>query len=141
MTNAFQLLRFKFLDKTGLEFARSIRHDRRLEGFRSYLRKLCVTLGGEPGLSSSEALVRDFCDELTQAFNEAKAEWGAIDRDLLKWDVPTLGGAIATRILSLTLPAAKFVVGEMDELNQAILKRQELRKKVPVSVFVDLLRR
>ena len=37
-------------------------------------RKLWVTLGGEPDPSRSEALARDFCDELTQAFNEAKAE-------------------------------------------------------------------
>ena len=141
LTNAFQRLRFKFLDKVDSEFACSIRREGRLEGFRSYLRKLWATLGGEPDTSRSEALARDFCDELTQAFNEAKAEWDAIDRDLLKWSVPTLGGALTTGALSLTLPAAGFVVAGIAELIQATMKRREFRKKVPMSVFIDLLRR
>ena len=83
LTNAFQQLRFKFLDKIDSKFAYSLRHDGRLEGFRSYLRKLWITLGGEPDPTKSEELARDFRDELTQAFNGAKADWDAIDRDLL----------------------------------------------------------
>ncbi|MGA2074655.1 MAG: hypothetical protein ABSH52_14250 [Terriglobia bacterium] len=99
------------------------------------------TLAREPELSKSDAVVRDFCDELTQAFDEAKAEWDAIDRHLPKRGEPTLGNAIATDVVSLTLPAERLVVGGIDELTQAIKKRHEIRKKALVSVFVDLLRR
>src|SRR4029077_18013047 len=88
LTNAFQQLRFKFLDKVDSQFACSIRRDGRLEGFRSDMRKLWNAIGGEPDLSKSEGLARDFRDELTQAYNQAESECGAIDRDLLKWAVP-----------------------------------------------------
>ena len=104
LTNAFQQLKFKFLDKVDPRFACSIRQDGRLEGFRSYLRRLWAVVGGEADPSRCDVLARDFGDELTQAFNEAKAEWDAIDRELLKWGVPTIGGAIATGLLSLNLP-------------------------------------
>ena len=49
LTNAFQQLRFKFLDHVDSKFACSLRQDGRLEGFRSYMRKLWNTVGGEPG--------------------------------------------------------------------------------------------
>jgi hypothetical protein len=84
------------LDHVDSEFACSIRKDGRLEGLRSFLRKLWNAVGGNPNPASSETLARDFSDELTQSFNEAKADWDAIDRDLLKWGVPKIGGALAT---------------------------------------------
>jgi hypothetical protein len=138
LTKAFQQLTFKFLDKVDSKFACSIRQDGRLEGFRSYLRRLWNTLGGEPDLSKSESLARDFRDELTQAFGVAKGEWDAIDRDLLKWGVPTLGGAVATGLFSPALAASGFVVAGVSELIQAEMKRREFRKKVPMSIFIDL---
>lgn len=106
LTNAFQQLKFKFLDKVDSKFACSIRQDGRLEGFRSYMRKLWNVVGGDPDPSKSEGLARDFRDELTQAFKQAQSEWDAIDRELLKWAAPTLGGAVATGAFSLALPAA-----------------------------------
>jgi len=145
LTNAFQQLKFRFLDKVDSQFACSVRRDGRLEGFRSYLRKLWTTVDGEPDASKAEGLARDFRDELTQAFNEAKAEWATIDRDLLKWGVPTLtsasvsaASAIATGNLSLDIAAAGFVVGGVAELVQSRLKRRAFRQKVPMSIFVDL---
>jgi len=138
LTNAFQQLTFKFLDKVDSKFACSIRQDGRLEGFRSYLRRLWGTVGGNPDPSKSEDLARDFRDELTQAFNGAKAEWDAIDRELLKWAVPTLGGAMATGIFSPALAAGGFAVAGLGEIIQAEMRRREFRKKIPMSVFIDL---
>jgi hypothetical protein len=141
LTNAFQQLRFKFLDKVDSKFACSIRQDGRLEGFRSYMRRLWNVVGGDPDPSKSEALARDFRDELTQAFEQAQSEWDAIDRELLKWAVPTLGGAIASGSFSLALPVAGFAVVGIGEIIQAEMKRREFRRKVPMSVFIDLERR
>jgi len=141
LTNAFQQLTFKFLDKVDSEFACSVRKEGRLEGFRSYMRKLWKTVGGEADPTNSESLARDFRDELTQTFNQAQSEWQAIDRELFKWAVPTLGGAIATGAFSLALPTAGFVVAGLGEIIQAEMKRREFRRKVPMSVFIDLQNR
>jgi hypothetical protein len=138
LTNAFQQLKFKFLDKVDSKFACSIRQEGRLEGFRSFMRHLWTTVGGEPDPSKSEVLARDFRDELTQAFNGAQADWEAIDRELLKWAVPTLGGAVASGAFSLALPVAGFAVAGLGEIIQAEMKRREFRRKVPMSVFIDL---
>ena len=81
LTNAFQQLPFRFLNKVDSRFACTLRKEQRLEGFRSYLRRLWNTVGGELDIAKAEPLARDFRDELTQAFSEAQAEWGAIERD------------------------------------------------------------
>lgn len=142
-TNAFQRLDFKFLDHVDSKFACSIRKDGRLEGRRVYLRKLWKAVDGNPDPSRSEALARDFSDELRQSFSEAKADWDAIDRDLLKWAVPKIGGTTATSGLitghfSPAFAATGFVVAGVSEIIQAEMKRREFRKKVPMSVFIDL---
>ena len=97
--------------------------------------------GGDSDPLKSESVARDFRDELSQAFNEAKGEWASIDRELLKWGVPTLGGALASGIFSLALPVSGFVVAGISEIVQAEMKRREFRKKVPMSVFIDLEKR
>jgi hypothetical protein len=141
LTNAFQQLRFKFLDNIDSKFACSIRQEGRLEGFRSYMRRLWGTVGGEPDPSKSEALARDFQDELAGAFKQAQSEWDAIDRDLAKWATRTLAGAMAAGVLSPVLAAGGFAVAGLGEIIQAEMKRREFRKKVPMSVFIDLERR
>ena len=140
LTNAFRGLPFKFLDKVDSEFACTIRKEGRLEGFRSYLRKLWSAIGGELDPAKSEPLARDFRDELTQAYSEAQAEWGAIDRDLLKWAVPTVGGALVTGAFSPIIAGGLAVAG-LGEIIQAEMKRRDFRKKVPMSVFIDLERK
>lgn len=140
LTNAFQQLRFKFLDKVDSGFAYTIRKEGRLEGFRSYLRKLWTTVGGELDLAKAEPLARDFRDELTQAYGQAQAEWGAIDRELLKWAVPTVGGALVTGIFTPIIAGGLALAG-LGEIIQAEMKRREFRKKVPMSVFIDLERK
>jgi hypothetical protein len=146
LTNAFRQLQFKFLDKVDPKFACSIRRDGRLEGFRSYLRKVWNTVGGEPDLAKSQSFARDFRDELTQTYNEAQADWRAIDSDLLKWSIPKMAGglvgglatALATGKMALDLPAAGIAIAGVSELVQAAMKRRAFRKKVPMSVFIDL---
>ena len=76
--------------------------------------------------------------ELTQAYSEAQAEWGAIDRDLLKWAVPTIGTALVTGIFSPVIAASGLAVAGLGEIIQEEMKRREFRKKVPMSVFIDL---
>ncbi len=138
LTNAFQQLQFKFLDKVDPQFAYSIREDGRLEGFRSYLRNIWRAVDGQPDPSKAKGLARDFKDELTQSYNEAKAEWNKIDLDLLKWAVPTVAGGLSTGLLSLGLPAAGFAVAGVGELIQAHMNRANFRRSVPMSVFIDL---
>lgn len=141
LTNAFQQLQFKFLDKVDPKFAYSIRQDGRLEGFRSYLRKIWKAVDGQPDPSKAQSLARDFKDELTQSYNEAKAEWNKIDLDLLKWATPTVAAGITAGLFSLALPAAGFAVAGLGELVQAQLKRANFRRSVPMSVFIDLQQR
>jgi hypothetical protein len=69
LTNAFQQLTFKFLDQVDSGFACTLRKEGRLEGFRSYLRRLWTTVGGEADVAKAEPLARDFRDELSQAYS------------------------------------------------------------------------
>ena len=141
LTNAFQQLRFKFLDNVDSKFACSIRQDGRLEGFRSFMRKVWDTVGGEPDVSKSEALARDFRDELVGAYQQAQAEWDAIDRELAKWATGTAAAALAAGLLSPVLAGGGFAVAGLGEIIQAEMKRREFRKKVAMSVFIDLERK
>jgi hypothetical protein len=139
LTKAFQQLTFKFLDKVDSNFACSLRKDGRLEGFRSYLRKVWHAVEGGSDASKSETAARDFSDELKQAYNDAEAEWKGIDRDLLKWAVPKLGGAaLAGGRFSPLFAAGGFVLAGVSEIIQAEMKRRAFRQKVPMSVFIDL---
>jgi hypothetical protein len=59
--------------------------------------------------------------------NEAKSEWDAIDRDLLKWGIPKIGGAVAggglvTGHFSPAFAASGFVVAGLSEIIQAEMK-------------------
>jgi hypothetical protein len=147
LTKAFQQLQFKFLDKVDPKFVSTIRHEGRLEGFRSYLREVWHTVGGEPDLAKAEPLARDFRDKLIQAFNEAQSDWSAIDRDLLKWGIPGIAGglggiaAIATGHMSLGLPSAGFAIAGINEFIQAAMKKRAFRQRTPMSIFIDLDKR
>ena len=65
------------------------------------------------------------------------AEHVGIGRDLLKWAVPTVGGAIVTGVFSRIISGG-LAVASLGEIIQAEMKRREPRKKVPMSVFIDL---
>lgn len=126
------------MDKIDSNFACSIRQEGPLEGFRAYLRKLWETLGGEPDLSRSEALARDFRDELAGEFRKAQAEWDTIDRGLVNWATATFACAMATGAFLPVVAAGGFGVPGLGEIIQAEMKRREFRRRVPMSVFIDL---
>jgi hypothetical protein len=138
LTHAFQALDFKFLDNIDSGFACSLRKDGHLEGFRSFLRHLWKEVGGQPDAAKAQSLARDFCDELRGEHGKAMAEWKAIDRDLLKQFGATVVGGIVGGAFSLQLPLLGVAVAGVAELVNARLKRGEFRKKVPMSVFIDL---
>jgi hypothetical protein len=144
LTNAFSQLNFKFLENVDSQFAVTMRQEGRLEGFRAYMRKLWGTVGGELDPSKAEMLARDFRDELAGEYAKAQAEWAAIDRDLMKWAVPAIGGVIAAAgglaagLYNVVIPGAGFAAKGVNELIQAHMKRKEFRKKTPLSVFIDL---
>ena len=141
LTHAFQQLRFKFLDNVDSKFACSIKQEGRLEGFRSYMRKLWDAVGGEPDPSKSEALARDLGDELTGAFNAAQSEWDAIDRELVKWATGKAAVAMAAGVFSPAFAMGGLALAGLSEIIQAEMRRREFRKRVPMSVFIDLDRR
>jgi len=130
LTRAFQQLRFKFLDNVDSNFACSLRKDGRLEGFRSFLRKIWKAVDGDIDPSKSESVARDFGDELTQAYSDAQAEWQGIDRDLLKWFVPTMGSALVGGIFSPLFASAGLAVAGLGEIIQAEMKRRAFRQRV-----------
>lgn len=140
LTKAFQTLEFKFLNNVDSNFACSLRKDGRLEMFRAFLRRLWNSLSTEYSDRKMEALARDFRDELTGKYNEAKSEWQEIDRLLMKTVGATMTGAIISGKLSFEIPALGFCLASVLTLINARWKRKTFRKKIPMSVFVDLER-
>lgn len=147
LTKAFQGLDFKFLDHVSSKFAYTMRQEERLSGFRAYLRKVWKAVEGSPDPGEAERFARDFKDELTQSYQQAKKEWDDIDLDLLKWFggggiVAGATAAVETAFsngkLSLALPAAGFVLNSVAQLIQARVRRRNFRKTVPMSAFIDL---
>ena len=144
LTNAFQKLDFKFLNKVDSNFVVEMRNEGRLEGFRSYLRKIWTTVGGDIDLAKAEMLALDFKDELAAEYDKARADWDGIDRQLMKWAMPAIAGVvgslggIVTGHLGVALPSAGFAINGVNELIQAHMKRKEFRKKTPMSVMIDL---
>ena len=138
LTKAFQELEFKFLDQVDSEFACSLRKDGRLEGFRAFLRRLWSMIGGTPDINKACSLARDFGDELTEEYHKAEAEWGQIDRDLMKQFGASVVGGLIAGAFSLHIPTLGFAAAGVLELLNARMKRREFRKKVPMSVLIDL---
>jgi len=145
LTQAFQALDFRFLNNVDTNFACDIRKEGRMEAFRAYLRRVWKTLNDEKDSAKLASKSRDFTDELTQQYNEAEAEWQKIDKDLVKW----LGTRIATGVVGGGLSAilngklalavgASFCIKAVTELLAARMERRSFRKKVPMSVLIDL---
>jgi hypothetical protein len=141
LTHAFQQLDFKFLNQVDPSFAYSLRGDGRLESFRVFLRRLWKEVGGEPDANKAQGLARDFGDELTAEYQKAVADWEEIDQSLLKqFGTTLLGGAsaIVTGALNFQIPLAGVAMAGVLELLNSRLKRRGFRKKVPMSVLIDL---
>jgi hypothetical protein len=138
LTKAFQELEFRFLDQVDSEFACSLRKDGRLESFRAFLRRLWSMIGGTPDINKACSLARDFGDELTDEYHKAEAEWGEIDRDLMKQFGRTVVGGLIMGAFSPHIATLGFAAAGVLELLNARMRRREFRKKVPVSVLIDL---
>lgn len=144
LTKAFQELDFNFLNGVDPEFASRIREEGRLEGFRSYLRKLWNTIGGIPDINKIESLSRDFSDELKDEYNKAKVEWEGINKDLVTWGLGTVAGMIGdihsviTGNLNIGIPSTGFSLYTVSKLLNTYVNKRKFRANVPMSVFVDL---
>lgn len=148
LTRAFQDLDFKFLSNFDSKFACEMRNDGRLESFRTFLRKVWRTVGGQPDINKIDSLARDFSDELKDEYHKAEVEWSRIERDLILWLGTSLGsaatglGGILTGNLMVGLPALGFCIAGVSKLfSSRIEKKKEFPKKVPMSVFIDLSKR
>jgi hypothetical protein len=139
LTKAFQDLEFKFIDdNVDSQFACMIRKDGRLEPFRAFLRRLWSSVGGNPDIDKASTLARDFGDELAGEYSKAEAEWAQIDRDLVKQFGATLVGGLIGGAFSPFLSTLGFAATGVLELLNAQMQRREFRKKIPMSVFIDL---
>lgn len=148
LTCAFHELDFRFLNNVDARFALRMREEGRLEGLRLYLRKLWGSLNAEPNPSRIDSMVRDFRDELHDAYRKAEDEWKSIDRDLVKWSAGTMatvgavatGAAILTGGISLALPLITAGLSGFPPLVKSRFDRTSFRVKTPMSVFIDLSR-
>lgn len=150
LTKAFHELDFKFLNNVDAKFAVTMRQEGRLEMFRSYLRKLWGSLKVEAESSNADAFVRDFRDELHDAYRKTEDEWKDIDRDLIKWGtggimsagVVTAAASAATISggLTLALPMVVVALSGVPALVNSKFARDRFRAKSPLSVFLDLSR-
>ncbi|KKT25810.1 MAG: hypothetical protein UW12_C0043G0016, partial [Parcubacteria group bacterium GW2011_GWF1_43_9] len=132
-----------FLDKIDPDFALRLKDQGRLEGFRSFLRKIWVSLDGSSSPGSINKLARQFGDELQEEYGKTKEEWSEIDKDLIKWLTGTTGiSAIASAVakggMDWQMPAMGFCVNGVLSLLQARTARGNFKNNVPLAVFLDL---
>ncbi len=146
LTRAFQGLEFKFLNNVDSKFACEMHREGRLESFRHYLKEIWNKSYAQSDPNEIEILTREFKDQLTDEYRKAQVEWEKIDRDLLTWGGSTvaagLGASLANAIVSgglnLELPAYGFGIAAVTKLVTSRMERREFRKKIPMSVFIDL---
>jgi|GEM_PF-2563747 len=145
LTRAFQALEFQFLNHVDTKFAASLHRDGRLEQFRAFLRRLWRSINDTTDPPKIDATARQFSDELNDQYRKAQAEWSRIGQDLLKWVAVGAAGAtgagLVTGHMIAGIPAAGFAISGVVTLLNAHLKRRSFRQSVPMSVFIDLLRR
>lgn len=148
LTRAFQALEFRFLNEVDADFAKRVREDGRLIGFRHFLKDLWTKIGGSPDDVQAEALAREFAERLSEEHRRANEEWKKIDRDLFLVKPALLGAlgqgaALLTGNMSVATAVISAVVATtagLTMLKRASERRNEWRVATPMSVFVDLQR-
>ena len=149
LTKAFQGLEFQFLNNVDAAFAKRLREEGRLLGFRQFLQDLWKKIGGSPDPSRAESLAREFAERLIEEHRRAEEDWKKIDRDTAAAGAPTMAGLVSTAasVLSgaLDLRAGLFTclipaIAGLAFVGRATAKRNEFRVSTPMSVFVDLAR-
>lgn len=72
---------------------------------------------------------------MTGEYAKAQAEWAAIDRHLMKWAVPAIGGVIAaagglaTGLYSLAIPGAGFSTSGRERTDTSSYEAQGVPEK------------
>ena len=137
VTKAFGSLRHSFLNNVPTSFVSSLRSDGRLESFRGFLRKMWNESCSEKN-QFSDSDIRTFCDEIIHQHKIAAAEWDSIKRSLTTQlltatTASIIGGALKPDFAPLGIAATGLTQGI-----KFLGKRKDYRKKIPMSVFVDL---
>jgi hypothetical protein len=139
LAKTFQSLDFRFLNNVDIEFAKKLRDDGRLEGFRSFLRTIGKGASDVASVSSLDAFVRDSRDALIGEHQKATAEWDNIQESFVRWVGSGVTGAIVSGTILPTASAlSAAMLHTLGQLFQRHLKRARFRKTNPMSVFIDL---
>ncbi|MCK1595884.1 SEC-C metal-binding domain-containing protein [Bradyrhizobium sp. 164] len=139
LAKTFHSLDFKFLNNVDVEFAKMVREDGRLEGFRGFLRSVGKGATEISSLSSQDNFVRDTKDALIGEHQKATAEWDKIQNDFAGWAGAGLAGAfLGGHIIPDVAALSAGVVATLGQLFRRHLKRAHFRKTNPLSVFIDL---
>ncbi|HWW94879.1 MAG TPA: SEC-C metal-binding domain-containing protein [Vicinamibacteria bacterium] len=147
LTRAFGALRFRFLNDVDSRFAYSLREQQRLSAFRSFLRKIWGAVQGSRSAAEVDRLASDLESELRDEYRKSEAEWKDIDTELMKW-LSTAGAAATTAVLGglvtvggglvPAFAAGGFTIAGISQLFGAMRKREGFRRRVPMSVLLDL---
>lgn len=142
LAQAFESLRFRFLNEVDTSFAYRMRSEERLLSLRTFLRKLWNTVDKQ-GLNTPRAAIEQFEGELREEYGKAEAEWKDIDRDLAKGFASSAAtpAALAAIFGGLTpLFAAGLTIAAMANLWVTSGKRLTFRRKTPMAVMLELAR-
>lgn len=149
LTRAFQALDFPFLNHVDPAFALRLRQDGRLSSFRSYLERVWKSISGSTDPHRGEEHARQFADELGAEYAKARAEWDAIQREVVNFGgnwvggALGLGGAVTAPIVTghlkfIGFGAAAAVVLFVNQLLQTRGKKADFKLKNPMSIFIEL---
>lgn len=143
LTDSFQSLEFSFLNRIDPSFALKLKEEGRLEGFRSFLRRVWISIGGNPSAKEAMTLAREFGDELQDQYGKTKEEWSKIDKDLITWltgstGITTITDAVIKGGMDWQAPALGFCISGVLSLLKSRTDRKNFRQNVPLAVFLDL---
>jgi len=138
---AIQNAPFKYLNNVGLQEAKQLREEGRLDSMRSFLKR--VWKGARDGDDFDEQNARLMSEELLVEIEQAEREWKQIDRDLIKLS----GAEMATGLLAsgpliasghaLFLGAAAVIAG-VSNLAHSTAKRRSFSDRFPAAFFMNI---
>jgi nucleoside phosphorylase len=141
LTHSFHGLKFRFLDNVDTSFALGIRQEGRLAGFRDLLREIWKSATSSASERDIRTQALEFQDKVAVAYESAQADWQKIDKDLVDCSGLVAGAGLIAGALDLSFPLAGVGVGLLSQLVGSRMKRRQYRRRVPMSVLVDLSRK
>jgi hypothetical protein len=148
LSTAFTALDFRFLNNIDLKYVDDLRHQDRPSMMRSYLRRLWRTVVSDSEIT--DAIVRDFTDELAEQYRIALEEWRSIETAATANAARTAIGSLAALFLldspstlvagrfAPFIPAAGFAAASLVDWWQKHRALKTLRNTVPLSIFIEL---